>query len=174
MQSPAQIIIKPNSVHLRYGLVERISAGLTFTQFVQSQSQNAVSAGIVGTDPILEVPALVSQYKSMKAYISMSAVWYMPTTLFGLAVVNIKLLKWNNVNFGALVLRQNGSPIQSMLDPTTQIDLEPLPGNLDFSSIGLRYSVSPDINFAAWAVDTVSATNQIQLYASTLLVASND
>ena len=176
MQSPAQIVVKPGSVKLTYGLVERISAGLTFTQFVQAQSQNAVSAGISGTDPVLEIPSIVSEFKTLKAIVQMRAVWYMKTTLAlsGIAVVNINLLKWNNVNFGALVLQQNGAPIQSMLDPNTEIDLEPVPGTLDFSSIGLRYSVDPAINFAGWAVDPVPATNQIQLYASVKVIASND
>lgn len=173
MQSPAIITQSKNQTILKYGIIERITSGLTFTQFVQAQFQNASSAGLIGTDPVLQIPSIVQNYDNLKLNLVAECVWYMPTTAHGVAVVDLRMLKWNNVNQSALVIKQNGQPISAMLSPIDTLPLQCVSGTLDFSDIGIRYSVDPNPNFAGWAVNTVPATNQVQIYISAEIVAYN-
>ena len=173
MQSPSIITQSNDRAILKYGIIERITTGLTFTQFVQAQFQNAISAGLISTDPVLQIPSLVQNYQNLMVNLVAECVWYMPTTAYGVAVVDLRMLKWNNVNQGALVIKQNGQPISAMLSPIDTLPLQCVPGTLDFSQMGIRYSVSTNPNFGGWAVDTVPATNQVQIYVSAEIVAYN-
>ena len=174
MQSPVSIINDKNSAVLQYGIIERGSNGVAVTPFISTTERDCITT-ITGSDPIIKLPSIVSQYRFVKVKINARAVWYMPSLYIAsaLAIYALPIIAYNNVSAGALLIQHNGTPIQNVLTENSFFYVNNEPGTIDFSSFTVRYSIPNSLTVWGTGPDTTPTTNILQVFLSVIVTASN-
>jgi len=176
MQSPVKITTWPNSAILEYGLIERGSVGVNIPTFVGNSERNAVTSIVGGTDPIIQIPGVVSNFANLEAKIQIRGMWYVPGSgLLAGTLMNLELpiLAINNVSPSSLLIKQNGMPIQAMLSDNCALNLQPEPGTLDFTSFTVKYAIPASVGLWSIGADLTVTTTIMQVFIKLILIASN-
>jgi len=171
MQSPSSITFKENGVFLNYPLIERVSASDTLTNFYNAGFVN-LTASNWGTDPLLEIPAIVNKYNSLNAYITAKAVWLCGTIGLNTPRLACNLIAYNKINASAQLITQDGQSILSCLTEKAILPLNPNSGVLDFSNVSATYSIDAAFNNAYFNPVTAFAAHSLQVYFSVSILAN--
>ena len=149
MQTPAYLTETANCSQYRYGAIDRITNGFTFSALTQSGTRfNLVNTAGFGGDPIISIPQSAKNYKYAELCIDIALY-----ALISDNQVDANLVAWNYVGTNSAFIVIDGQPFTPQFTSKSEkIQLANIPSQINFSQFGLVATLLSAYNSSSFPV----------------------
>lgn len=174
MQSPVYSTENSNFAQYRYGVIERVTNGKTFSELTQAGTRyNLVTTGGAGSDPIISIPNSAKTYTFCELEIAIRLYALVSCSSPPDRQVDANLIAWNNVGINSAFITIDAQPLTAQFVKNVEvIKLSSIPSEVNFSQFGLVATLLSSFNPATFPPG-VDATCLFWAYVSPIVTVYN-